>query len=160
MFSEYGCCCCRDAISSSEGGFSMSTEDNKALVRRLYAEVMGKGNMTEADELLSTQYVEHLPAPTPGREGLKQLVMMVRSAFPDIHNTVEDAVAEGDRVAVRIVVRGTHQHAFLGIPPSGKAVEWAEIHIYRVVGGMILEHWGELDQLALLQQIGAIPSRR
>jgi len=99
----------------------MSTEDNKALVRRLYAEVMGKGNMTEADELLSTQYVEHLvqhlPAPTPGREGLKQLVMMVRSAFPDIHNTVEDAVAEGDRVAVRIVVHGTHQHAFLGIPP-------------------------------------------
>jgi predicted SnoaL-like aldol condensation-catalyzing enzyme len=73
----------------------MSTEDNKALVRRLYAEVMGKGNMTEADELLSTQYVEHLPAPTPGREGLKQLVMIVRSAFPDIHNTVEDAVAEG-----------------------------------------------------------------
>jgi predicted SnoaL-like aldol condensation-catalyzing enzyme len=73
----------------------MSTEDNKALVRRLYAEVMGKGNMTEADELLSTQHVEHLPAPTPGREGLKQLVMIVRSAFPDIHNTVEDAVAEG-----------------------------------------------------------------
>jgi predicted ester cyclase len=137
----------------------MSTEDNKALVRRLYAEVMGKGNMTEADELLSTQYVEHLPAPTPGREGLKQLVMMVRSAFPDIHNTVEDAVAEGDRVAVRIGVRGTHQDAFLGIPPSGKAVEWGEIHIYRVVGGKIVEHWGEADQFGLLQQIGAIPSR-
>jgi predicted ester cyclase len=137
----------------------MSTEDNKALVRRLYAEVMGKGNMTEADELLSTQYVEHLPAPTPGREGLKQLVMMVRSAFPDIHNTVEDAVAEGDRVAVRIGVRGTHQNAFLGIPPSGKAVEWGEIHIYRVVGGKIVEHWGEADQLGLVQQIGAIPSR-
>jgi len=141
----------------------MSTEDNKALVRRLYAEVMGKGNMTEADELLSTQYVEHLvqhlPAPTPGREGLKQLVMIVRSAFPDIHNTVEDAVAEGDRVAVRIVVRGTHHHAFLGIPPSGKAVEWGEMHIYRVVGGKIVEHWGEVDQLGLLQQIGAIPSR-
>ncbi len=136
----------------------MSTEDNKALVRRLYAEVMGKGNMTEADELLSTQYVEHLPAPTPGREGLKQLVMMVRSAFPDIHNTVEDAVAEGDRVAVRIVVRGTHHHEFLGIPPSGKAVEWGEIHIYRVVGGKIVEHWGEVDLLGLLQQIGAIPS--
>src|SRR5260370_2015352 len=115
MFSEYGCCCCRDAISSSEGGFSMSTEDNKALVRRLYAEVMGKGNMTEADELLSTQYVEHLPAPTPGREGLKQLVMIVRSAFPDIHNTVEDAVAEGDSVALRIRVRGTHPRAFLCI---------------------------------------------
>ncbi len=136
----------------------MSTEDNKALVLRLYAEVMGKGNMTEADELLSTQYVEHLPAPTPGREGLKQLVMMVRSAFPDIHPTVEDAVAEGDRVAVRIVTRGTHQNAFLGIPPSGKAVEWGEMHIYRVVGGKIVEHWGEADQLGLLQQIGAIPS--
>ena len=136
----------------------MSTEDNKALVRRLYAGVMGKGNMTEADELLSTQYVEHLPAPTPGREGLKQLVMMVRSAFPDIHNTVEDAVAEGDRVAVRIVSRGTHQNAFLGIPPSGKAVEWGEIHIYRVVGGKIVEHWGEADLFGVLQQIGAIPS--
>jgi len=136
----------------------MSTEDNKALVRRLYAEVMGKGNMAEADELLSTNYVEHLPVPTPGREGLKQLVMMVLSAFPDIHPTVEDAVAEGDRVAVRIVARGTHQNAFMGIPPSGKAVEWREMHIYRVVGGKIVEHWGEIDQLGLLQQIGAIPS--
>jgi steroid delta-isomerase-like uncharacterized protein len=136
----------------------MSTEDNKALVRRLYAEVMGKGNMAEANELLSTNYVEHLPVPTPGREGLKQLVMMVLSAFPDIHPTVEDAVAEGDRVAVRIVARGTHQNAFMGIPPSGKAVEWREMHIYRVVGGKIVEHWGEIDQLGLLQQIGAIPS--
>ncbi len=136
----------------------MSTEDNKALVRRFYAEVMGKGNMTEADALLSPEYVEHLPVPTPGREGLKQLVMMVLSAFPDIHPTVEDAVAEGDRVAVRIVARGTHQHAFMGIPPSGKAVEWREMHIYRVVGDKIVEHWGEIDQLGLLQQIGALPS--
>jgi steroid delta-isomerase-like uncharacterized protein len=136
----------------------MSTEDNKALVRRLYAEVMGKGNMTEADELLSTRYVEHLPVPTPGREGLKQLVMMVLSAFPDIHPTVEDAVAEGDRVAVRIVARGTHQNAFMGIPASGKAVEWREMHIYRVAGGEIVEHWGVIDQFGLLQQIGAIPS--
>ena len=136
----------------------MSTEDNKALVRRLYAEVMGKGNMSEADELLSTNYVEHLHVPTPGREGLKQLVMMVLSAFPDIHPTVEDAVAEGDRVAVRVVARGTHQNAFMGILPSGKAVEWREMHIYRVAGGKIVEHWGEIDQLSLLQQIGAIPS--
>jgi len=136
----------------------MSTEDNKAFVRRLYAEVMGKGNMTVADALLSTEYVEHLPVPTPGHEGLKQLVLMVLSAFPDIHPTVEDAVAEGDRVAVRIVSRGTHQNAFLGIPPSGKAVEWGEMHIYRVVGGKIVEHWGEIDQFGLLQQIGALPS--
>jgi steroid delta-isomerase-like uncharacterized protein len=136
----------------------MSTEDNKALVRRLYAEVTGKGNMTVADELLSTQYVEHLPIPTPGREGLKQLVMMVVSAFPDIHPIVEDAVAEGDRVVVRIVARGTQQHAFMGIPASGKAVEWREMHIYRVVDGKIVEHGGVIDQLGLLQQIGAIPS--
>jgi steroid delta-isomerase-like uncharacterized protein len=136
----------------------MSTEDNKALVRRFYAEVMGKGNMTEADKLPSTSYVEHLPVPAPGREGLKQLVMLVRSAFPDIHPTVEDAVAEGDRVAVRIVARGTHQNAFMGIPPGGKAVEWREMHIYRVVDGKIVEHWGEIDQLGLLQQIGALPS--
>jgi steroid delta-isomerase-like uncharacterized protein len=136
----------------------MSTEDNKALVRRLYTEVMGKGNMTEADVLLSTQYVEHVPVPTPGREGLKQLVLMVRSAFPDIHPTVEDAIAEGDQVAVRIMAHGTHQQAFMGIPASGKAVEWREMHIYRVIGGKIVEHWGEIDQLGLLQQIGALPS--
>lgn len=136
----------------------MSTEENKALVRRLYAEVMGKGNMVTADELLSAHYVEHLSVPTPGREGLKQLVMMVLSAFPDIHPTVEDAVAEGDRVAVRIVARGTHKNAFMGVPPSGRAVEWKEMHIYRVDGGKIVEHWGEIDQLDLLQQIGAIPS--
>lgn len=136
----------------------MSTEDNKALVRRLYTEVMGKGNLTEADVLLSTQYVEHFPVPTPGREGLKQLVMMVRSAFPDIHPTVEDAIAEGDKVAVRVVARGTHQNAFMGIAPSGKAVEWREMHIYRVAGGKIVEHWDEIDQFGLLQQIGALPS--
>jgi steroid delta-isomerase-like uncharacterized protein len=136
----------------------MSTEDNKALIRRLYAEVMHKGNMTSADELISPRYVEHVPLPTPGREGLKELVRTARSGFPDLHPTIEDLVAEGDRVAVRVVARGTHQNTFMGTPASGKAVEWREIHIYRVVDGQIVEHWAQVDFLSLLQQIGALPA--
>jgi len=136
----------------------MSVETNKELVHRLYAEVQGKGNMVVADELLDPDYVEHLPFPIPGREGLKQLVIMVRTAFPDIHPTVDDTVAEGDRVAVRVTARGTHRGTFMGIAPTGKQVEWKEIHIYRIAGDKIVEHWGQIDQLGLLQQIGAIPA--
>lgn len=137
-----------------------SGESNTALVKRLYTEVLAKGNMTVADEVLASSYVDHrLPFPDlPGnREGLKQAVSRVRAAFPDITPTVEDVVAAGDKVAVRATARGTHQKEFNGIPATGKQVTLSEMHIFRVADGKIVEHWGEFDSLGLLVQLGAFP---
>ena len=134
-------------------------ESNKDVVSRLYAEVMGKGNMAVADELLAENYVDHrLPFPDlpPNREGLKETVARVRAAFPDIKPVIEDMVAGEDRVAVRVTTTGTQQNAFGGIPPTGKQVTWQEMHIYRLADGKIVEHWGEFDQLGILVQLGVV----
>ena len=134
-------------------------EDNKAVVSRLYAEVMGKGNMAVADEVLAENYVDHrLPFPDlpPTREGLKETVMRVRAAFPDIEPVIQDMVAGEDKVAVRVIAGGTHQNTFNGIPPTGKRLSWQEVHIFRVADGKIVEHWGEFDMLGVLTQLGVI----
>lgn len=136
----------------------MSATDARALIRRLYAEVMGGGSMASADELVAPNYVDHAPRPVAGREGLKQLVAMVRSAFPDVHPVVDDTLVDGDKVAVHITARGTHTGHFLAAPPTGKSVTWTETHIYRIAGGQVVEHWGQADELGLLQQVGMIPA--
>ena len=143
-------------------GTGSSTEiadENKVIVSRLYAEVMGKGNMAVADEVLAANYVDHrLPFPDlpPTRDGLKETVSRVRAAFPDIEPVIEDMVAGDDRVAVRVTAGGTHQNTFNGIPPTGKRISWQEVHIFRVADGKIVEHWGEFDMLGVLTQLGVI----
>ena len=137
----------------------MSTEENKALVRRAYKEVFNKGNMAVVDELYTANYVLHDPSgPVQGPEGIKQYVTMLRSAFPDMHITIEDAVAEGDTVVVRTTGRGTHKGDFMGIPPTGKQVTVAGITIIRIVNGKAEEAWYNGDDLGLLQQLGVVPS--
>ncbi len=138
----------------------MSTEANKAAMRRIPAEVYNQGKLDVADEVLATDYTEHVPLPPgwpSGIAGLKQYVTMLRSAFPDFQYTVEDELAEGDKVVFRLTAQGTQLGEFMGIPPTGKRATWTEMHICRVADGKLVEHWANLDQLGLLQQLGVIP---
>ena len=137
----------------------MSTEDNKALVRRFYGESVH--NPALLDELLASTYVLHLPGnpPIAGIEPAKQLMVAYTSGFPDLQLTTEDLVAEGDKVAIRNTWRGTHQGVFQGIPPTGKHVTFTGTDIFRCGGGNIAEQWADLDALGLMQQLGGIPAR-
>jgi steroid delta-isomerase-like uncharacterized protein len=140
----------------------MSTEENKALVRRLWEEVLNKRNLEVADELLAPGSVNH-EAPAgrthEGPESLKQVVGMLTSAFPDHHTIVEDIIAEGDKVMVRTTFSGTHQGPFMGIPPTGKRFSQQQIHVVRIVDGKATEHWAVRDDISMMQQLGVLPVR-
>jgi steroid delta-isomerase-like uncharacterized protein len=139
----------------------MSTEENKALVRRVYEEAINRGNMAVVDELNSPNYVAHdpgFPQPVRGPEGLKQYFLVFRSAFPDVHITIEDMIAEGDTIAVRQTSRGTHQGDLRGIPPTGKQITVTGLAIHKIANGKFVESWINADSLGLLQQLGVIPS--
>ena len=137
----------------------MAAEANKAIVRRFFEEVQNGGNLAVLDELAATDYVNHTAPPgvPADRAGLKQLTAMFRRAFPDGWMTIEDMVAEGDRVATRKTFRGTHQGELRGIPPTGQAVAIGLIDIVRLVDGKVVESWSVADDLGLLQQLGALP---
>ncbi len=137
----------------------MSTEENKALVRRWGEEVWGKGNLAAIDELLAADIVFNYPPPgvAPNREAYKQTVTMYHVALPDIQYTVEDMIAEGDKVAVRWTGRGTQKGEFMGIAPTGKQVTITGNSILRIAGGKIVEEWTEEDILGVLQQLGVFP---
>ena len=139
----------------------MSTEQNRVNFRRIPEEIFNQGNLAVADELFAADYIEHVPLfpnwPS-GLAGFKQFVTVLRAAFPDFHYTVEDAIAEGDKVVGRITAHGTHKGEFMGIPPTGKQATWTEIHIGRFAGGKLVEHWANLDQLGMLQQLGVVPT--
>ena len=135
----------------------MSTEENKATIRNFYESA---GDPERAVEFVSPDFVDHsLPAGMPqGLEGYRQLAGLFRQAFPDVQVEVEQLVAEGDMVADRVVVRGTHQGELMGIPATGKQVVLTSTNINRLAGGQIVEHWGEADNLGLLQQLGVVPA--
>lgn len=103
--------------------------------------------------------IEHNPVPgqTPSREGMKQLMSMFFSAFPDLHSSIDVLVAEGDIVAGRMTTTGTHKGDFMGIAATGKQVNFTETHIVRIVNGKAVEHWGNSDDMTMMQQLGVIP---
>jgi predicted ester cyclase len=138
----------------------MSTEANKTSVRRFYDEVFNKKNRAAIDEFIDPNQVDHAAPPgTPGGlAGAKQTIGMYLTAFPDLHFTVEDMIAEGDKLVARLTVRGTQQGAFMGIPPTGKHVTVTAIDISRMAGGKSVEHWIEMDTLGMMQQLGVIPA--
>jgi steroid delta-isomerase-like uncharacterized protein len=138
----------------------MSAEENRALAQRFYAEIWNKGNLDAVADLLSGDFVDHAAPPgfPPGQEGAKQVFMMYRGAFPDFHLSVEDVIAEGDKVVARWVTQGTHQGELMGIPPTGKRVTVTGIDEFRIAGGKIAEHWAEFDMLGLMQQLGVAPA--
>ena len=138
----------------------MSVEENKAIVRRLIEEVFGRGNLAVADEIVAADYVDHYLTPRfpPGVESLKESCRRFSTVFADLTITVEDIFGEGDTVGARTCHRGEHCGDFMGVPPTGKEVAWEEIHIFRVVGGQIVERWLEMDLLGLVRQLGAVVS--
>ena len=137
----------------------MSTEENKAMLRSNCEEALSKGDLAVADENMATNYVYHGSGGQEfkGPEGFKQLVTMLRTAFPDLHVTIEDMVAEGDKVAHRLTLRGTHKGDFMGMAPTGKQVTATVITISRFVGGKEVEAWSSMDLLGMMQQMGVAP---
>jgi steroid delta-isomerase-like uncharacterized protein len=152
-----------DPPSPAEGqapDTSSTVEENKALVERLYNEVFIPGTFDAIDELFAADYTEHQlgPGQAPGLEGFKANQPRFRAAFPDLKVTVEDVLAEADRVAVRYSFEGTHQGTLFGlIPATGKTAKWGGMSIWRIQNGKIAERWAVDGNLSLLQQIGIIP---
>jgi steroid delta-isomerase-like uncharacterized protein len=135
------------------------SEQNKALVRRVFEEVENRGNFAVADELIASDYIGHSPLEeVHGLEGFKQFFVMLREAFPDFQCLVESQIAEGDRVVTRWTARGTHKGEFQGIPPTGTRITTTGIDIVRIANGKIVEGWTNADVLGLLVQLGAVPA--
>ncbi|HEV8637464.1 MAG TPA: ester cyclase [Chloroflexota bacterium] len=131
----------------------MSPEQNRALVRRWYDDVLNDRNFAAVDEIVAPDFV--INGQPVGSEGIRQAAVWVRSVFPDLRVTVEDVVAERDRVVTRFTARATHCGEFLGVPATGKAVTMSGVHVDRVAHGRIAERWETVDLLGLLQQLGA-----
>ena len=136
------------------------SEQNKALVRRTLEEIWNKGNLAVADELIAPNHVAHDPAslnPGSGPEATKQQASTYRTAFPDLHITIEDQVAEGDQVVTRWTATGTHRGDLMGIAPTGKQMTITGINISRIAGGKAQEDWTNWDTIGMMQQLGAVP---
>jgi steroid delta-isomerase-like uncharacterized protein len=133
------------------------SEQTKALVRRAY-DAMSRGDLTVLADTLSEDFVEHellidLP---PTKEGTLRMFQVMRDAFPDLRMTIDDMIAEGDRVFVRATMSGTHQGEFLGIPATGRKINVPIGDFLLVRGGKVVEHRGVTDTGAMLQQLGAV----
>lgn len=136
----------------------MSLEDNKAIVRR-YQEIYNSNNLEALGDVLAPEFKPHsLMGGIPeGLEGYKLLHQSTVASYPDFHVSIEDLLAEGDKVAMRFVITGTHTGTpFMGIPPAGVKIRVTGISIFRLAGGKIVEHWGEEDALGWMGQLGAL----
>jgi steroid delta-isomerase-like uncharacterized protein len=137
------------------------SDANKAIMRRFYAEVVNAGNLDLIDELLTDDFVEHeeFPGITRDREGVKQFFAMFKGAFPDATFTAEQVLAEGDLVAARVTVRGTHLGEFMGVAATGKPIEVQAIDIVTFADGKGTAHWGVFDAMAMMEQLDAMPEQ-
>ena len=137
----------------------MSTEENKALVRRFEEEVWNRRKPALVDEFFAPSHVFRAAGNPPlDFEDHRQMIAHFQEAFPDGRNTSDELLADGDKVVQRWTYRGTHRGVFQGIPPTGKQVALTGISIWRVEDGKIVESWHELDSLGLMQQLGVIPT--
>lgn len=135
----------------------MSTlqEQNKSLIHRFFEAGINQNELGVFDEIIAANYVNYnLTAPAPGPEGLRQVVGMFKTGFPDLHATVEAAIAEGDRVATRGYITGTHNGPFMNIPPTGKSIKVTYTDIWRIENSQAVENWVQMDMLGLMQQLG------
>jgi len=140
----------------------MSTEANKAIIRRLFKEAFGQGNLAVLDEIIAPNQVNGGPGALPelpsGPEGTKMLITAYRNAFPDLHFTIDEQIAEGNTVVTRWTAHGTHNGELAGLPPTGKPATVVGLGVDRVENGKIVESWGLFDQFGMLQQLGVIPA--
>lgn len=134
-------------------------QENVKLVSRIWVEIWNQGALAVCDEVFAPGYIGHLPLmDVKGPEEFKQLVRTYRNAYPDVHLTIEDVFAVGDRVAARWVSKGTHLGDIMGIPASGNEIEIMGISLFRIENGKVAEEWEGFDTLKMMQQIDAIPA--
>ncbi len=136
------------------------TNDAKKVVMSTFVEFINTASETLATRLVSPQAEFHVPGrlePVRGPTGYLEIIAMMRGGFPDIQWTLEEAIIEGDNIAARYIMRGTHQGAFFGVPPTGRTIEVPAINFYYLANGKIIREFGQPDMLGLLQQIGAVP---
>jgi steroid delta-isomerase-like uncharacterized protein len=133
--------------------------NNKAVIARLFDEVLNQGNLDLLDEMIGEKYAEHNPVPgqQPGAAGIKAKLTALRQAFPDIRFSLSELIGEGAAVAARYYWEGTHMAVFMGIKPTGKAVRVRGMDFYRLQNARIVEHWDSLDEIGLLRQLGVLP---
>ena len=136
----------------------MSVEENKAIARRWNEEIWSQGNLATIDELLAPDFTFNYPTTgaAPDREGYKQTVADWSAPCSDVQSITEEAVAEGDKVVVRWTWSGTHTGDYMGVAPTGKRLTITGVSILRIVGGKIVEEWGEMDNLGLMGQLGLV----
>jgi predicted ester cyclase len=134
------------------------TPEIKLTAERIPLEVINHGKLNLLDELLATDFVDHTPVPgfAPTRDGLKQGITALRTAFPDIRYTIDSAIVCGDEIVQRVSATGTMTGDFMGMPATGKSATWTEIHIGRGVNGRLTEHWNVADRLGMLVQLGIV----
>jgi steroid delta-isomerase-like uncharacterized protein len=136
---------------------TMSIEENKTIVRR-YQEIYNSNDLDRLTEVVSDDVLTPniMPGIPTGLEGAKAAHRLMLAGFPDYQTVIEDMLAEGEKVAARIRMTGTNTGEFMGIPATGKRVEFTGIYIARIANGKIVEHWGEEDSVSLLQQLGVL----
>ena len=131
----------------------MSLEKNKTIVRG-FIEAYNERKLNLIDDFVSPDYIDH--SNNVGREGLKQMIAIGLIAFPDWHETIEDIIAEGNKVWVRLTYTGTHKSQFMGLTPTGKKITSKAVDIYRIADGKLAEYWNVTDNVNIFKQVGAI----
>lgn len=140
----------------------MTTEErNKAAFRRMYEEGLNRGVLDVADELIDPDFLDHEahPGASSGPESMRGLIKMLRTAFPDLHFEIEALIAEGDTVAGRLTMNGTHEGPLMNMPPTDRPVQQAHMHFVRFQDGKAIEHWGVRDDMGMMRQLGVAPRR-
>jgi steroid delta-isomerase-like uncharacterized protein len=134
------------------------TSDDEEIVRRLFEEIFNQGHLELANELVATEFVDHVPSPVPipceGPAAIRWMAGEFRKAFPDLHVTIQDVIANGDKVVTRVTWTGTQTGQILGALPTGKSMKASGIDIIRLKQGKVVEHWGQMDVLAVITQLG------
>jgi predicted ester cyclase len=137
---------------------SLPATENVEIFRRAIDQGFNTGNLAELDRLVAGDFVEHQFGGTPGLEGFKSLVRELRTAFPDLHMTIEVSVCAADKVWARLRCRGTQTAPLMGIPPTGRSIDTVAIEICRIADGKLAEHWGVPDRFAATTQLTLLPS--
>jgi steroid delta-isomerase-like uncharacterized protein len=136
-----------------------SVKTNIAMVRKFFEVGPSKGDLAAADALLHPGFSLHTPLPTPGPgiEAMNNVITTCRAAFHGLQVTIDDIMADGNKVTARFTARGVHKGDFMGLPPTGKAITLTGIEIFRIENGKIAELWGEANLMGLMQQLGILP---
>jgi len=135
----------------------VTVEQNKAIVRRFIQQIFVEGRTEAVDELVAEDFTAHTWGNAEGRDGLKAAMERVSKGLAEVALTIDDLIAEGDCVAVRVTAHAKQVGEFMRLPPSGKSYTIGEIHIFRLRDGKVIEHWHQFDQMGLMKQLGAMP---